>query len=386
MKQNIVKTLCTCCTACSSACPKNCITIMKDENSFPFPHIDISVCINCGLCEKVCPVLHPEDFRHEPAAFAAYSRDDDIRMSSSSGGVFTELAGEILAQGGAVYGAAYDEKFHVHHICVENKKDLFRLRGAKYAQSDLDGIFRHIKNHLDNGRQILFSGTPCQTAGLKAFLQRKYENLITVDFICHSVPSPAAWQAYVKYRAQKDYNGILPVSINLRSKITGWSRYRYANLFSYPDGTTCSIPNGESLYMKLFVNGYISRESCAGCLFKGYSRGSDITIGDFWGVWDIAPEMDDDRGTSVVLCQSAEGAKLLQSAAHRLVIKQITVEEAGRQNTAMQSAAVPNPKRQEALNLIRNGDFDACKAFFVPPRQSVKQKIRHVVRKIWGRQ
>lgn len=374
------KEYCTGCTACASACPKGCIMMTADENGFLYPAVDAEKCVSCGLCKRSCPIINTlKTAENEPKAYAAYSKDEAMRLSSSSGGVFTELAKAMLQQGGAVYGAAYDEQFDVVHICVEHEEDLAKLRGAKYAQSDLRGIFVQIKQRLNREQKILFSGTPCQVGGLKAFLRKDYENLLTIDFVCHSVPSPMAWREYVKYRAEQDNGGELPTSINLRSKKTGWSRYQYANLFEYADGSDHTAKSSESLYMKLFVGGYINRESCENCRFKGYSRVSDLTIGDFWGVWDIAPEMDDNKGTSVILVQSAKGAELLSSVSDRLEIKPVTLEEASRQNQAMLVCSKSNGKRSEVLGLIRNASILECEQLFQIEEPTATQKIRSLI-------
>lgn len=377
------KDYCTGCTACASVCPKGCITMAADENGFLCPVVDAEKCVSCGLCEKVCPMITPlEKPVNEPAAYAAYSKDEAMRLSSSSGGVFTESAKAVLNDGGAVFGAAYNAQFEVVHICVEDEADLAKLRGAKYAQSDLGGTFRDVKRRLERGQKVLFSGTPCQVGGLKAFLRRDYENLLTVDFVCHSVPSPMAWREYVKYRARLDNGGEIPSAINLRDKQTGWTNYQYSNLFTYENGHKHTARSSESLYMKLFVGDYINRESCANCRFKGYSRVSDLTIGDFWGIWDVAPEMDDNKGTSVVLVQSPRGAELLRCITNRLVFKAVTREEASRQNGAMLNAAQPNPRRAEALALIRAGQIGECESWFAAPKITTMQRFKSFAKRI----
>ena len=340
---------CTGCTACASACPRNCISMKPDASGFLHPVLDESRCVGCGLCEQVCPVLNPVVLNHTPTACAAKSRDDASRMSSTSGGVFPELARDILAQGGAVYGAAYDENFKVCHICAENEASLDRLRGAKYAQSDLGDSFREVKERLENGQHVLFSGTPCQVLGLKSFLKQDYENLLLVDLVCHSVPSPLAWEKYLEHIS----DGKQLTSVNLRCKDTGWSRYGYSNRFDFSDGTSRMDSSGESLYMKLFGGGYITRSACNSCPAKGYARVSDLTLGDFWGIWDIVPEMDDDRGTSVVLVQTQKG----RAAISRLEQKAVTLEEASRENPAMIRPSVANPLREQVMDLIRSADY-----------------------------
>ena len=380
------KEYCTGCTACASVCPKGCITMLPDENGFLSPVVEAEKCVGCGLCEKSCPVMTPLSTTAVcPRAYAAYSKDETIRLESSSGGVFTEIAKTVLKDGGAVFGAAYNERFEVVHICVETEHDLAGLRGAKYAQSDLRGVFDQVKDRLDRGQRVLFSGTPCQVGGLISYLRKPYENLLTVDFVCHSVPSPMAWQAYVTYRAQQDNKGNPPESINLRSKETGWSYYQYSNLFKYANCKKHVVRSGESLYMKLFVGGYINRESCTNCRFKGYKRVSDLTIGDFWGIWDIAPEMDDNKGTSVVLVQSDRGAEVMDSLQDRLAQKPVVLEEASRQNRAMLNPMASNNFRTEALDYIRAGEISSCKKWFIPSERTIIQRTRNVVKRILRR-
>ena len=377
---------CTGCTACATACPKSCIAMTADENGFLYPIVDAEGCVSCGLCENACPVITPLKMAgNEPKAYAAYSKDETVRMQSSSGGVFTELAKAVLKDGGVVFGAVYSEQFEVVHICAENETDLAKLRGAKYAQSDLRGIFADVKTLLEQGQKVLFSGTPCQVGGLKAFLRKEYANLITVDFVCHSVPSPMAWREYVKYRAEQDNNGKMPDTINLRSKQSGWTSYQYSNLFTYADGHTHAARSGESLYMKLFVGNYINREACANCQFKGYSRVSDLTIGDFWGIWDISPEMDDDKGTSVVLVQSPQGAQIMNAIAESMTLLPVSLEEASRQNGAMLRPSPASPRREEALDMIRNGRLAECAQWFNQPKPTLKQRLYRVANKLLNR-
>ena len=361
---------CTGCTACAAVCPKDCIAMKPDDDGFLHPAVDEKICVGCGLCETVCPVLHPVTLEHTPTAWAAKSRDEASRLKSTSGGVFPELARSVLSNGGAVFGAAYDGNFRVIHIRAENEADLDRLRSAKYAQSDLNGSFRDVKRRLDDGQQVLFSGTPCQVLGLKTYLRKDYANLLTVDLVCHSVPSPLAWEKYLEYIS----GGKTITAVNLRSKDTGWSRYRYCNRFDYADGSNQTEGSGQSLYMKLFVGGYITRPSCANCPAKGYARVSDLTLGDFWGIWDIRPELDDDRGVSLVLAQTEKGLAALK----RLEKWPVTLEEASRENPAIIRAAAENPRRCEAMELVRRNRF-AEVARLLP---AVPGKKRSFLRKV----
>ena len=358
MRKLAGKEYCTGCSACAAACPGGCIRMEPDENGFLHPYVEEERCMDCGLCVRICPVLG----QRGPASgnmevWAAISRDAEIRRESSSGGIVSELARWTLNRGGVVFGAAYTETFAVAHREAEDIQTLARLRGAKYAQSLLGDTFRQVKSHLEGGRQVLFCGTPCQVAGLKAYLGKDYGTLITVDFVCHSVPSPGAWQAYVRHRAREDNGGILPSAINLRDKETGWSRYSYSNRFVYKDGHVHSVRSPDSLYMKLFTGGYISRESCANCSFKDGAGAADVTIGDFWGIWNLAPEMDDNKGTSLVLTRTPRGAELLGNISDHLILKQMPLNAAAVENPALVRSASLNQNREKALKLIREENF-----------------------------
>ena len=330
--------ICVGCTACVSACPKKCIKMKKNKDGFQYPELVEQInCIECGLCGKVCPVLE-KDIKNKksiPVAYAAFSKSEIVRKNSSSGGIFTEVSKQIFAKGGIVYGAAYDEQFEVRHCCIEDDTELYKIQGAKYAESNLGNTYEEIHTNLKKGKLILFSGTSCQVAGLKSFIGKDYDNLICIDFVCHGVPSPMVWKKYVKYRAQKDSNGKMPVGINLRAKNTGWSKYQYSNEFRYENGKIYSSLSSENLFMKLFIGNYILRKSCEHCLFKGYTRVSDITLGDFWGIWDIAPEMDDNKGTSLVLLQSEKGRRIWREISENIRSMKVELEKTSLENPAI---------------------------------------------------
>lgn len=371
--------LCVGCSACASICPKRCIEMEKDPDGFRYPVLmHPANCVECGMCESVCPVLNDSIKVNDglPSAYAAFTKNEHIRQDSSSGGIFTEIAKRVIAENGVVYGAAYDERFAVCHCCVEKIDDLQKLRGAKYAESNLGSSFPEILNRLKNGQLVLFSGTPCQVAGLKSFVRKDYNNLICIDFVCHGVPSPMAWDAFIKYKAEKDAEGKLPQRINLRSKETGWSQYQYSNVFEYEDGRKSSTVSSQSLFMKLFVGDYISRPSCSECKFKGYSRVSDITLGDFWGIWDIEPEMDDNKGTSVVLIHTPNGEKLWRDIEPMIKSKEVTLEQTSRQNQSMLKPSEANTNSKLALYKIKEGKIDTCEEFFKIHKPSIITRIK----------
>lgn len=194
----IDKSQCCGCTACASACPKHCIVLKEDEQGFLYPRVDESKCIDCHLCEKVCPVLKPFEKQNPQEVFAIINPDEEIRLASSSGGVFTALAKQILHAGGIVFGAAFDDNWQVHHISVTKVEDLALLRSSKYVQSRIEKTYTVVEEYLKKGTQVLFSGTPCQIAGLKHYLRKEYDNLLSVDVVCHGVPSPLVWEKYLE--------------------------------------------------------------------------------------------------------------------------------------------------------------------------------------------
>ena len=349
--------ICTGCGACVNSCSVQALSYSADQYGFLMPTLS-GDCIQCEKCIKVCPLLNKSKINEGTKAYAAFSLDAITRKDSSSGGIFTLLANEVLKTNGVVYGAAFDSTFSVNHICVESDSQLEQLRGAKYAQSDVDHIYTTIQKRLKSGQSVLFCGTPCQVAGLSSYLGQKYDNLLLIDTVCHSVPSPLAWKKYIEYRIQKDETYSLPSAINMRSKHTGWSDYRYSCVFSYPDDKHYSSLGYEDLFISLFTQGCISRDSCANCRFKGYDRISDITLGDFWGIWDICPEMDDNFGTSLLLVHSEKGQDFLTSIRNSIRIKEMTLNDSSKYNPAILNSTIPDKNRNYYLDKACQGKYD----------------------------
>lgn len=377
---------CVGCTACVSVCPVQCLRLNKNSEGFFQPNfVQKNDCINCGACDEVCPISNLITLtQNNVKAYAAYSNNEKIRKISSSGGVFSEIANLIMNDGGVVYGAIYDEKFAVRHECIKDKKDLYKLCGAKYAQSDLDNCFLDIKKRLIEGQMVLFSGTPCQVAGLKKFLRKPWKNLFTVDFVCHGIPSPLVWEKYIQYRSKKDSGGKLPQLVNLRSKITGWSRYNYSVEYKYSDSAVYMIKNNKDIFMKLFVGDYINNTSCSDCHFKGYNRVSDITLGDFWGIWDILPDMDDNRGTSLVLVHSESGRQMMNKISDKIKAKEVTLQQASEQNPSLLISSAGKSNRNLILQKCINGQFDEVRQILSEQQnQSNQKKYIKVLRKLY---
>ena len=291
----VSKDLCTGCMACSSICPVSAISMQEDKEGFLFPAVDKEKCTNCGLCKSVCPILKSK-FHDKPATCFAVMASDEIRMKSSSGGMFTVIAEHILAQGGYVCGAAFDENWNVKHIIVDNVKNLDKLRGSKYVQSYIGNIYKDIKALLENGKTVLFTGTPCQVAGLTNFLDREYTNLLTIDVVCHGVPNNSFWQQYLRENFSVDTVN----KINFRDKELGWNA-------QYLTATTSFDKIVRQDFMDLYAQNICLRSICSSCNFAKPERVSDITMGDFWGIEVFKPELYDPKGISILLVNSDKG-------------------------------------------------------------------------------
>jgi len=267
-----------------------------DTEGFLYPIIDNQKCTKCNQCKKVCHAISPENERKPLRVYATKNIDEKIRSDSSSGGAFTMLAEHIINIGGVVFGAKFNNDWKVVHDYTETKEGLAVFRGSKYVQSNIGNVYVLAKNFLLAGREVLFSGTPCQIAGLKHFLQKDYSNLLTVDFVCRGVPSPLVWQKYLDELIDKK-SDIL--DIRFRDKRYGWKKYSF--VIDINNNSSLCIPKDEFSFRKGFLQNLYLRLSCYNCPVKPLKSGSDITIGDYWGIWNILPEFDDDKGVSLVL-------------------------------------------------------------------------------------
>lgn len=327
------KSQCCGCSACVSVCPQRCIHFVADREGFLYPKgVDTGKCIDCDLCEKVCPVLSQREERKPIAVYAAKNSNEPIRMCSSSGGAFTLLAERIIANDGVVFGARFDDAWNVIHAWTDTVEGLSAFRGSKYVQSKMGQSYQQVKDFLSEGRQVLFSGTPCQVSGLKRFLRKEYDNLLTVDFVCHGVPSPKVWQIYLQETIARQgvvgkntvssFSKVTPVitGVNFREKSVGWKKYSFALTLSKAsaDGEKNSVSLSqifpENPFMKAFLADLILRPSCYDCPAKAGKSGADITIGDFWGIEHFRPDFDDDKGCSLIMCHNEKTMQLLGSS------------------------------------------------------------------------
>lgn len=371
---------CALCGACINACPTDAIRFKKQYLDFCYPDIDADLCINCNKCDLSCPILGEKSKPENgfPIAFAAQSKNDEVRMRSSSGGAFYELADKMLKDGGYVCGAVFDEEFHVKHIVSNSKNDVYRMMGSKYAQSDVGYCYREIKEKLIAGEKVLFSGCPCQVAGLRTFLGKEYRNLLLVELICHGIPSDQMLQAYI-HMQEKKYGAKLK-RMEFRNKAKGWHgssvRMEFENQRIY------SKPITADAYMNGFLGSTTLKSSCYDCHFRNFAAGSDIILGDFWGA-EVELSEDDNKGISAILVNSGKGMDLLDRC--NLTLTPTNVETVIKYNRNLLCSAAPSPKRSSFYaSADTNGLEKAIRRYLEEGAiQRLKRQSRYALRCIW---
>lgn len=365
---------CCGCEACVQTCPKHCISFEEDEEGFRYPEVDGTSCIDCGLCEKVCPVLHQAESITPLHVYAAKNKCEEELLASSSGGLFILIAKKIISEGGVVFGAKFNEKWEVEHAYTETEEGLKAFMGSKYVQSRIGNCYKEAKTFLQSGRKVLFTGTSCQIAGLKNFLGKDFENLLTVDVICHGVPSPKVWRKYLgemKDNARRAKNSVSFHSIlssrkavpseeddwriegiSFRDKRLGWKKFSFVLTLaeSSDEGKQNTVSfsrmHREDSYMRLFLSDLILRPSCYQCPAKGGKSQSDLTIADFWGIEKIYPDFYDEKGIGILICNTPKGVCLTNKISEGLVIRESNLIQAIKNQPAY------NFSKREPINRI----------------------------------
>ncbi len=334
------KSRCVGCGACENICSRQCITLKTDTEGFAYPSVNQALCIDCKLCEKVCPVLHKQTINSEKICFAAKCKDEGIRESSSSGGIFTVMAHKVHKQGGLVFGAAFDKDWNVYHTVADTAEKLKTFQGAKYIQSQIGLSYQKTKSALQSGRPVLFSGTPCQIAGLRTFLGKEYKNLYTIELICHGVPSYKVFQEFIKEQIGERHMS----AFSFRDKSTGWTTYNM--VLKTDEGHIQRFLHGKNIFMYGFISNLYLRPSCYACPFKDNRSGADITLGDFWGIDKIRPEFQDEKGVSAVILNSSKGKDLYRQIQTDIVDEQASFEDIVKNNLSLLKSSTPNPWRK----------------------------------------
>ena len=343
--------LCCGCTACYSACPKNAIRMVRDNEGFLYPEVDREKCVNCGMCKKVCPILNKAKLNEfKPKAYLFQNSNEEIRKDSTSGGIFTAIGEFVIKNNGIVYGATFDDNFVVNHIGVESTYELCKFRKSKYVQSNQNNCFKEIKQYLDNGKLVCYSGTPCQVGGLRTYLRKDYENLILVDIMCHSVPSPLVFEKYKGYILKKmNANKILNINFRDKNKYG----YKYSMMTVETDNGIYSQGIDTDPYLRAFFSDVSVRPSCYNCHFKTMKRVSDLTIWDCFNINEIDKSFDDDKGTTRVLVQSEKGEKLLENL-DDVRLKELDINIATKKVKEMTNSVNYNDKRKKFFENIND--------------------------------
>jgi coenzyme F420-reducing hydrogenase beta subunit len=378
-------TRCVGCTACSVGCPFGCISMTEDKEGFLISQIDQKKCTDCGTCLRVCPILNNCRQPFQAHAYAAWSTDEALRMNSSSGGLFSVIAGKVLEMGGYVFGAAFNEDFSVSHRWCRNIEDLDLLRRSKYVQSNMGQAYKEAEAALKAGAHVLFTGTPCQIAGLKTYLRKEYDNLLTMDIACHGVPSPKVWEMYLKFMQSK-YNSAVR-SISFRDKKYGWTNASISIDFESGEHYSEGLLNDP--YYNGFGKSLFNRRSCFDCRFRHKQTAADITLADFWGIEKfgendepLSKAISDNKGISLVLINTEKGGKMLESISDRINLRKMDYEKSVSGNPRLiTSAGMPKARDSFFRDLEKGDTFEKLAGRYMNAK-GMKQKIKMLLKSI----
>ena len=348
MIQILDKYNCCGCNACVQKCPKQCIYMQEDEEGFLYPDVDLDKCIDCLLCEKVCPCLNQERPKKPLACYSAKNTNEDIRRQSSSGGIFTAIAEKVIAEDGVVFGARFDDSWQVVHSYTDNFEGLTSFRGSKYVQSKIGESFKHVELFLDEGRKVLFSGTPCQISGLYHFLRKEYDNLLMIEVVCHGVPSHKIWQEYLQSLRLPDIG-----SISYKDKSTGWRGYSFT-IKDTEGKIVFTEKASDNKYLMAFSCNLTLRPSCFSCPAKAGKSRADITIADYWGIEHLVPHMDDNKGTSFICGNTQKGKTLIEQLNIEIYVADYT-QSVPYNSCIEKSTSEPRDRQQFWDNYQENG-------------------------------
>lgn len=379
---NIInKELCCGCSACVDRCPKKCISMVSDNEGFKYPHVNTDECIDCGACNSVCPIETPLREKNSIiSAYAGWNANDEIRVHSTSGGVFTALAETIIQHHGIVIAAQYDQNNMVVHSVQEHQEGVSKLRQSKYVQSDTSGIFNATKSALSTGNMVLFCGTPCQTEALVKFLKKKPDNLIICDFICRGVISPLVYQSYIEY-LEKKYKSKAKI-VHFKNKTYGW--HRFSTKITFENGKEYIQDRYHDSYMLLYLRENISlRPSCYECKFKGVERCSDLTVGDFWGLQEKYSDLDNDRGTSAIFINTELGKDILLKSSSKLNIHSVSPVDIIKGNDCVLHSPLCYRDRKKFYELLKSSGYSRvkrtyCSTLFTDIIQWLLKEVKYV--------
>lgn len=352
---------CCACGACVNICPKQAISMKEDEAGYLYPEINEDLCIECGACKNVCAYQHHEESNNPIDCYAAVSKNMEQSEKSASAGIFSAIASKVLRDGGTVYGAAFDDDWNVSHIAVDSIDNLYKLQGSKYTHSNTGHTFSDVKKELINGRFVLYSGTPCQIAGLKQFLRKEYENLLTIDIVCHGVPSNKMLKDYIHFLEEK-HKGKLEKFL-FRDKKLGWGK----NGSALVNGRYLKLWESASSYLKYFADSSLNRENCFRCKYASSHRPGDITLGDFWGIEkqhsDYLKAWDESKGISLIVANTIKGADYLKACDEYIELKHSSFDKVSAGNAQLRHPCRSN-NRDEIVNLYISQGWNTVEKYF----------------------
>lgn len=383
---NICDSECCGCGACLNICPKNAISMRKDDAGFIYPFVDKDKCINCGLCEKVCNYRKTsKDNNSVISSYASCTIDKDVIINSASGGIFAQIASNILKNSGIVYGATLEkinDEWCCHHKRVKDLKGLLKLQGSKYIQSDIENTYSLAKQDLNDGKIVLFSGTPCQISGLYGYLNGKnYDNLYTIDIICHGVPNNSLFNKYLSFLENKYKKKIIDFKFRDKTKKCG---YYFKILFE--DGSFEVLPAYQSSYYQLFLDSDTSRENCYSCPYSNLKRPGNISIGDYWGISKEYPEyvknkkMDERYGISCLIVNNTHGNELIDKFGNDLLLLDSNVQKIVKHNHQLSHPSIPKGNRKKVYNLLENNYYCELSSYY-KKRYFIKNIIKKVIKR-----
>lgn len=366
------KTNCCGCRACAEACPEKCIKMVNDNEGFAYPEVNADACVECGKCVKVCPVLNHFELNDkiEQAVYGATHFDKNIIETSSSGGAFSAITDAFCQQDFAVFGVAFDSNLKVVHDYALTLKDTEKFKKSKYVESDTNGCFSKAEDFLKKGKNVLFTGTPCQIAALRLFLKKDYDKLLCVDLICHGVPSQSTFDKHIAEK-EKEYNKKI-IDVKFRNKVNpaGKSDYRNIKIF-FESGKPVFEDISKNHYLKGFHNRLFYRPSCSKCAYANPDRPGDITIADCWGIQKLYPELNPKTGISMIVFNSEKGRKYLENIQKAMKCIPLSLEFAKKSNAQFSVPATNNPKRAKFFKLVREKNFSQAVYKCLPPRPMV---------------
>lgn len=374
ISQMDINTECAGCRTCEKICPKQAIEMIENQEGFLIPRIDKNKCVNCGICVQRCPQLSKNiNNSINQKAYAAKIKDKETLMESSSGGIFSAISKHCIENNGKVYGAAFDNDFKVIHVGVNSQDELSRLRGSKYVQSDTLNTFNEVKQDLINNIKVVYSGTPCQIAGLKSFLGKDYENLLTVDLVCHGVPSPKIFKKYKEFLEKKFKSKITFFSFRDKEK-RGWGE----NLKIYfKNGKKMKLFGFLDPYYKTFLEANLNRECCYNCKYANSSRVGDITLADFWGIYDEYPNFYDKNGVSAVIVNTEKGTKIWNSIKENLTFIEVEISKIQKHNHNLVEPTKEKSSRKDIYRDIDEKDFEQIYKNNFKFKKTLKARIRN---------